>query len=568
MKRSPPRKKQKLFSAEGIATRISEAILLDLASLPQVYETPSTLFIRNVMSSKLRKKFVDPRKGQDHLIDPTFSKFLQENIHMSGFKGITFPEPGRIMKGHSARDMWLLRARALAHFVLGSIDEDEVFKAAKHGPGSTVGVSFADTSMEAKWTYPMTCTEGVKLLAERYFMYDPLLHEQVQLMNSDKVLTDRYRVVRGSQATTVDKDDEIRRLIAKEPTLNMFFQQGLMAVFYERLRSVGLNVETLPLEHWHKARIASITGAQATIDWRSASNCVLTELTKWLLPAKWFSWCERTRSPEMLVNNQWIRLHMFSTMGNAVTFPLELLTFWVIAISTDTRNYVGRSLFPEWDSLKTASVFGDDCIVDSVAVPQFIEACQSVGFILNKDKTHADESDRFRESCGGDFLRGINVRPFYMKAPTSERLSALGPWLYVIMNGVIPLYIQYFGHLTYIYDKRFFTEMSKLFSEHDLQLKVVPRDSPLDSGLVCRDYDRLLACYGFPVSPVSMNQHGTYRYTYHRFVYWERSSNFSGLRYADQLRNWVHPDREKQEFFAPIRRRGGYVVASGYTCFW
>jgi hypothetical protein len=181
-----------------------------------------------------------------------------------------------------------------------------------------------------------------------------------------------------------------------------------------------------------------------------------------------------------------VDLNMISTMGNAVTFPLETLVFWSLAHSTRLQLEGTLSHFPEWEDRHLCSVFGDDCIVPSHMALDFIKVMESVGFICNEEKSfYADE--RFRESCGGDYLRGYDVRPFYLKSPSSNRMSALEPWLYIIGNRLISKYMLCFGKRNYVYDKELLRVLFGLFQKYNLEIKVVPMDFPDDAGLKISD---------------------------------------------------------------------------------
>lgn len=59
------------------------------------------------------------------------------------------------------------------------------------------------------------------------------------------------------------------------------------------------------------------------------------------------------------------------------------------------------------------SVYGDDIIVPVDEARSLINYLSILGFQTNVDKTYL--SGNFRESCGGDFLNGIDVRPFFLK---------------------------------------------------------------------------------------------------------------------------------------------------------
>lgn len=152
------------------------------------------------------------------------------------------------------------------------------------------------------------------------------------------------------------------------------------------------------------AREGSLTGALATLDLISASDTVATGLVEHLLPLPWYemlaygrtSWCK-------LPSGRIIRLQQFSSMGNGFTFPLQTLIFWALVCTCVKAR-----------DRKLVSVYGDDIICPVYAVPRVRELLHAAGFWINESKSYS--AGRFRESCGADWLDGINVRPFYVKA--------------------------------------------------------------------------------------------------------------------------------------------------------
>jgi hypothetical protein len=365
-------------------------------------------------------------------------------------------------------------------------------------------------------------------------------------------------------------------MIAVEPTGNMFLQQGLMEMMYDRMRKVFLNVETLPEHHQKRARAASITSKEATIDWSSASDCVSIDLLRWLLPPKWFDMCEQVRCPRMSLNGVFEDLNMFSTMGNAVTFPLETLVFWTMAHATRLQRLGTLSSFPEWKDLRKCSVFGDDCIVPTEDALSFIRVMERFGFIVNDEKSFYG-NEGFRESCGGDYLHGIDVRPFKLKGPHNISISSLEPWLYTFANALLEKYILYFGELTYVYDKELFKSLFSIFRQYNIAIKLVPDDFPDDAGLkISSDICRFYSCYTMNLCDIAVNDHGLYTFRYCNFRYAvPQRARVDDLHYAKWLKTHVfrlgppRPERKKVKNPKWItKRKGGYVVARGYTCQW
>jgi len=560
------RKRAKIFSPDEIKTLVSQALTRDIPLNSHVYEReydPLEL-ARFRAVHELDKKYVSTRNRDEMLAVDAYLKFLFVNMHMvESDEELILPDLTieRPQSTDYILDRCLKRARLLMHNVLTPLSEDEWFYACKHGAGSSVGVPFRDTSLEAKSKLPWSVTDRVIPILERYLEFDSQLNSAVIAYNSATPVGGWYRSVKGSRATTVAKSKSIDRMIAIEPTGNMFFQQGLMECLYRRMRKIGLAVETLPDIHKERARLASITSKEATIDWSSASDCVSRKLLRWLLPPAWFDVVDLVRSPSILMDGDWVDLSMFSTMGNAVTFPLETLVFYTLGMATILQKQGTLSHFPEWKDRHLCSVFGDDCIVPSDTAHTFISVCESVGFIVNEEKSFYDEGG-FRESCGGDYLRGYDVRPFNLKAPTSVRRSALEPWLYVIGNGLLKKYISCFGVRDYIYQPGFWTEYFLLFRKYDIPVKVVPSFFPDDAGLkISNDLERFVANYAFSMSRIGVDRHGSYDFRFCRFNYKQNASRVDDLHYVTWLKM---PGGERGPWWYQ-RRKGGYVVAKGRT---
>lgn len=315
MKRRKPKrlKATTLFDPDKIVTSMSQKLTLDLIPPEQMYggDERTLKVFRETQLAAFCKKYVNQAGvANDSLEEKTFEKFLSVNSHMEAYRGISFPTVDHPRQTKCNAEKILLRARALMHFVIGSdFGFDEFFQDCKHGPGTTVGVPFEDTSMEQKFTYPISVTEDAKPLMEQYLLWDDRLTAAIERLNAG-YYGNRYCEVQGSRATTVPKSNDIRRMIAVEPSANMFLQQGMMTMMYRRMKAVGLDVETLPLLHKRLALEGSLSGALATVDFSSASDCVSTELLRWLIPPRWFRVYDMIRCKSMKVGDQWVDLNM------------------------------------------------------------------------------------------------------------------------------------------------------------------------------------------------------------------------------------------------------------------
>lgn len=232
--------------------------------------------------------------------------------------------------------------------------------------------------------------------------------------------------VRGNRFTTAPKDAMKNRPIAAEPSINIFYQLGLAQEVRSALKRVGIDLANGQDLHRRIACEASITGDQATLDLKNASDTVAYNLVKLLLPPDWFSLFDELRSPftrmgdrySKLLKRQckkgehWVKLEKFSSMGNGYTFELETLLFWAIS------DYACSQAISDDPPMKQTLVYGDDIIVDTRGVEAVISCLRFFGMTINEEKSFW--TGPFRESCGGDFWKGRNVRPYFQKESPDE----------------------------------------------------------------------------------------------------------------------------------------------------
>jgi hypothetical protein len=191
----------------------------------------------------------------------------------------------------------------------------------------------------------------------------------------------------------------------------MFFQLGAGECL-ERLLLKGHNIDLSkqPNRNKYLARGGSVNGEFATIDLRSASDTISTTLVQHLLPRELFSLLDLIRSREVEVDKQWVPLHMFSSMGNGFTFPLQTLIF--AALVRAAYKVLGLSPRTAWLECNY-SVFGDDIICHKSAYNFVCQVLEGCGFFVNDQKSYNTGS--FRESCGGDYFKGFDIRAVYLR---------------------------------------------------------------------------------------------------------------------------------------------------------
>lgn len=584
--------KKTLFDATSIATKLSSAIRNDLTTGTRLYAcSVAATSWSSIQAEKVLSKFSDPSNGEgkDDLQIEAYCKFLDVNQHIEKYNNeMLFSSLSRICKkDQNPNQRMLVKARAIVHEILGEFSFSDFIDECKNSTGTSIGVPFSDTSQEMKFTLPLSSTPAAQKLFEQILVCSPKLYAAILSLNDctsrDLDYSTFYAFKSGSRSTTVDKTSTSRRMIAIEPTVNMFLQQGLMAYMYRLLKRFDLNVETLPYAHKQLAYVASLDGVKATIDMRSASDSVSYELVRYLVPPSWFVYLDVVRSPTMDLDNSLVELSMFSTMGNATTFPLETLIFYALAVAAVMPDTY--TVHPEMDEKLAVSVFGDDCILPTDKAQIFIDLCEYVGFQVNRDKSFYEPGPGFRESCGGDYYRGYDMRPHYIRGPVSTSLSSLEPWLYTNLNGIYRKFIQNFGPTNYVYLDQTLKYAVSLFRRYGLTFKFVPHYFPDDAGFHFGiDIHRFnINCR---VSPIYVNKHGTASFLYCNYEYRERKRVNKFLRYILWLQNneaksnrlasdgkaspdilerpivfnFMDPLRQKPTHYK-IRLRGRYVMA-------
>jgi hypothetical protein len=232
----------------------------------------------------------------------------------------------------------------------------------------------------------------------------------------------------GNRFTTVQKDGKTDRGICIEPLGNIYCQLGVGSYMKGRLSDVGIFVDSNPRSenpltellrrspptgqtiHRDLARRASIGGEWATIDLRNASDTVARRVVELLLPHDWYVLLDALRSKKTLINGRWRILEKFSSMGNGFTFELETLLFLGICHGA-TGLLPGRDIF----------CYGDDIIVPTEHYSNVVSALTLFGFEVNQSKSF--HTGHFRESCGGDYFLGYDVRSLFIKEVPSDPLA-------------------------------------------------------------------------------------------------------------------------------------------------
>lgn len=321
-----------------------------------------------------------------------------------------------------------------------------ILKGADFGPGVAPGArdsSFLDKIGHSVLTAPNQLTIS---------LFDEWVRAKPERLDCEiaRVLScGSPEVVEAVKLTPVPKTSKISRLVKPEPLLGMFFQKGIQRLLEGRLlHFFGIDLSTQPGLNAELAKIGSLKGTYATIDLKSASDCIALKMCERFIPAQAMNWLKAFRSEKCTVEGEVVSLNMIATMGNAFCFPLQTAIFACAVAAVyrslgiplvkrgseirfqrdpDTGEVIkitGSMTYPNW------GVFGDDIVVCDDAYESVIRFLRYLGFLPNEDKSFNRHSGNFRESCGSDWFNGVNVRGVYVKT-----LNTMQDW-YILINNL------------------------------------------------------------------------------------------------------------------------------------
>ncbi|DAD50912.1 RNA-directed RNA polymerase [ssRNA phage SRR5467091_6] len=295
----------------------------------------------------------------------------------------------------------LLAARHKVAEVLGdcpSLDELRL----RFGPGATTQIQKRAACAKVKLSQKPACSEDLLPILGNVLDGMPLYTERWETQNSEGLYMVDCEVHHG-RLSFVPKSAKTHRGIVVEPWLNSICQLGIGDVIAKRLRLIGIDIRD-QTRNQQLAREGSVTGALATLDLSSASDTIADSLVAELLPPDWLSLLTLCRTSTVEYKGRVFRLEKFSSMGNGFTFPLETLIFWALTSSCCPKG-------------STVSVYGDDIICPTKYVEDVIQVLTHLGFSINMQKSFW--TGKFRESCGTDWISGIDIRPLFITGPLS-----------------------------------------------------------------------------------------------------------------------------------------------------
>jgi hypothetical protein len=278
----------------------------------------------------------------------------------------------------------------------------------KHGPGATADKLVGNN----KWNqleWPARLEREFPMAEYAFSSYSEFL------ANSPSISILEPGTERPVRVITVPKTLKTPRIIAIEPTCMQYTQQALLQCLVEEIEHDDNAFNFIRFidqsENQRLAKLGSEDQSLATLDLSEASDRVSNQHVRALLRrhGTLFRAVDACRSRKADVPGHGvIRLSKFASMGSALCFPFEALTFCTVIFlgiqrklnrpltKKDIKSFYGR-----------VRVYGDDIIVPVDYVEAVVAELEAFGFKVNRSKSFWN--GKFRESCGKEYYDGHDV---------------------------------------------------------------------------------------------------------------------------------------------------------------
>lgn len=394
-------------SAKGLGVAISARSnawgeVISQSINPMDYQTPG-----DFLTDLLCKDFV--RKARDLPIkldrkDVAYSAFMlaerrcKDTNARLGRHGATFLQEG------------FETIISIAQRKIGAILHDFSYVAALsgcyQGSGSTVSIKLEDAGFDTKYDESrISVTRDAVALARICSLGTAWPMARGIECEGPCSMPWEWQIAVGDKLAFVPKSAKTDRTIAIGPTCNVYMQLGVGEYLRKCLLRAHIDIRDQGVNSG-LAQQGSLFDNLATVDLEAASDSLSIALVRLLVPPALYELMDTLRSKEYIdpVLKRTSRYEKFSGMGNGFTFPLQTLIYWGLATAVCEEQGISREVYGGW-----VGVFGDDIIVPANVYPRLLEVLAFCGFKTNESKSFA--SGPFRESCGGQYFLGSDVRP-------------------------------------------------------------------------------------------------------------------------------------------------------------
>jgi hypothetical protein len=406
---------------KAIDTALSKSTLLTISGFQKI---PGTA-IPKLFGSLLRRVFTDA--GSERInADPVALRALRQLVYFLYKLEIPY-ETSKTQKVIDdfirvdaelselclPQDDILSDARCFTTSVFGMFDPRSI--SPRHGPGAVATGEgphekhvFSRLYRDIERIYPFTeyFQYSLSAVCDSYRDY-----EKLEVLDSGT-----------AKVVLVPKDSRGPRLISCEPLEYQWIQQGLG-------RRITAHLESHELTSGHVnftdqtinrglALEASMDQGWVTLDMKEASDRVSLELVKELfanVPVLLDALCATRTTATILPNGQRVHLNKFAPMGSCLCFPVEAFVFYALSVSVLMNAYG----YTRREARESVYVYGDDLIVRREVYSAILLHLPFFGLMFNEAKYCT--AGFFRESCGMDAYRGVDVTPIKLRSVWSHR---------------------------------------------------------------------------------------------------------------------------------------------------
>jgi hypothetical protein len=307
----------------------------------------------------------------------------------------------------------MLNCRRFCADVFATFDHRDITP--RHGPGNVATGEgphekhvFRRLYSSIERVYPFTeyFVYGMSQVVDEYHTYETL---EVHEAGTAKVVL-------------VPKDSRGPRLISCEPLEYQWIQQGLGRAIVARLEShhltrgqINFSDQTINRE---LALSSSADQEWVTLDMKDASDRVALTLVESVfgdVPDLLEALKATRTTSTMLPDGSQVMLNKFAPMGSCLCFPVEAFVFYSLCVSVLMCEYG----YSRREARRHVFVYGDDIIVRRKDYAAILQHLPEFGLMFNDGKCCT--AGFFRESCGCDAYKGVDVTPIKLRSVWCHR---------------------------------------------------------------------------------------------------------------------------------------------------
>lgn len=324
-------------------------------------------------------------------------------------------------------DLFLKVSDALFGGIFDRVQQRLETLPAQHGPGQTAESAYGVNKysiLHESWTARLE--KVVRAADIAYYNTHDLLDLTFGTADYSVICPKDESAMR---ITLVPKTAKTPRIIAMEPVVKQWVQQGLLSLIDHEIQrdAVICGVASWRDQERNRslAQVGSRDGSLATLDLSEASDRLHVGVVSAMLRnyPELRGMIFASRSNVADYEGRQIVLHKFAPMGSAMCFAFETMAFLAIAMQAicTERGITNPTRKTLQSLLVGVSVYGDDIIVPAEFVEPVITHLEAFGLKVNTRKSFW--TGMFRESCGGDYFRGHDVSIVRLRVNPDDELQ-------------------------------------------------------------------------------------------------------------------------------------------------